>query len=343
MTSLILKGKTGESRILLGESLENLNRYVRRGQSALIITDDRVRMLYERDFPPWPVVTIRSGENHKTLATVSQIYKKFLKLEVDRYWLVVGIGGGVVCDVAGFAASTYLRGLDFGFVASTLLAQVDAALGGKNGVNLEGYKNLIGVFSQPRFVISDFRMLRTLPEKEIKSGLAEIIKSAAIADAELFSFLEENLASCLALEPGVIRHAVERSCRIKIDIVARDERESGERRKLNFGHTLGHALEKISSMSHGEAVALGMAAAAKLSVKKRLLSREDEFRLVRLLEKAGLPKSVRIPGRALHKALIQDKKREGSRIHFVLLEKLGRAVIQKVSVEEVLEVADDLC
>jgi 3-dehydroquinate synthase len=340
--SLSLSGKTGDSRILVGESLENLGRYARDGRQAVIVTDDRVRGLYSGAFPGWPVAAIPEGERFKTLRTVSGIYERFLGLEVDRSWLVVGIGGGVVCDIAGYAASTYLRGLEFGFAATTLLAQVDAAVGGKNGVNLRGYKNLVGTFSQPSFVLCDFGVLRTLPAKEIRCGLAEIIKSAAIADEGLFEFLEENITSCLDLERSTIGHAVERSCRVKIDIVGRDEREAGERRKLNFGHTLGHALEKIRRISHGEAVAVGMAAAARLSVRKGLLGREDESRLITLIRRAGLPTETNVSRLSLRAALVRDKKRQGDRIRFVLLEKPGRAVIQEVTFEEAMEAADGL-
>ena len=264
MISLALSGKTAESRILIGETFENLSRYSQEGRPTVIITDENVFGLYSCSFPQWPVVAIKSGEKNKTLRTVSEIYREFLKMNVDRHWLVVGIGGGIVCDIAGFAASTYLRGLDFGFVATTLLAQVDAALGGKNGVNLLGYKNLVGTFNQPGFVICDFKMLETLAGKEVRCGLAEIIKAAVIADSTLFDFLEKNIESCLSLRREALEYAVERSCRAKIDIVGRDEREKEERKKLNFGHTLGHALEKVCGLNHGEAVGIGMYVAARL-------------------------------------------------------------------------------
>jgi 3-dehydroquinate synthase len=342
MISLQLAGETGGSRILIGETLANLGRQAGKGRPGVIVTDRNVQRLFAGSFPRWPVVTIQPGERNKTLRTIAGIYREFLRLSVDRQQLVVGIGGGVVCDATGFAASTYLRGLEFGFVATTLLAQVDAALGGKNGVNLYGYKNLVGTFSQPRFIISDYDALKTLPEKEIRCGLAEIIKAAAIADGQLFGFLEKNMDSCLRLERQAIEYAVERSCRVKIGIVGRDERETGERRKLNFGHTLGHALEKTSRLSHGEAVAAGMAAAARLSVKKCGLSREEEGRLTGLLNKAGLPVAVKTPRGPLRRALLQDKKRQDRRLRFVLLNRLGRAVVQEIDPEEVIEASDDL-
>lgn len=341
MISLKLAGKTGSSRIIIGETLANLRRYS--GRRGVIVTDRNVHRLYAGSFPRWPVVVIRPGEQSKTLKTLAGIYGEFLRLNVDRQQVVVGVGGGVVCDVAGFAASTYLRGLEFGFVATTLLAQVDAALGGKNGVNLYGYKNLVGTFCQPSFVISDQSALGTLPEKEVRSGLAEIIKAAAIADARLFEFLEKNMGLCLSLEREAIEHAVERSCRVKIGIVTRDEREGGDRRKLNFGHTLGHALEKVSRLSHGEAVAAGMAAAARLSVKRCGLSREEERRLTGLLKEAGLPVAVKTPPGPLRRALLQDKKRKGRRIRFILLKQLGGAVVEEVNPNEVIEAAHDLC
>jgi 3-dehydroquinate synthase len=340
--TLELAGRRGRSRIIIGERLANLGRYSGGGRPGVIVTDRNVHRLYAGSFPPWPVVVIQPGEENKTLRTVSGIYREFLRLNVDRQQMVVGVGGGVVCDAAGFAASTYLRGLEFGFVATTLLAQVDAALGGKNGVNLHGYKNLVGTFSQPRFVISDLAMLRTLPEREVRCGLAEVIKAAAIADRRLFDFLEKNADSCLSLERAAVEYAVERSCRVKVGIVGRDEHERGERRKLNFGHTLGHALERTSRLSHGEAVAVGMAAAARLSVKRCGLSREEEGRLTGLLKRAGLPVVMKTPPGPLRGALTQDKKRKAGRIRFVLLQKLGRAVVEEVGPEEVIEAADDL-
>ena len=343
MTSLSLQGKMGSSRIVIGESLNRLGRYIRPGRLAVVVTDQNVNRLYGRYFSSWPVVTIQPGERSKTLPTVRRIYEKFLRLNVDRNWLVVGVGGGVVCDVAGFAASTYLRGLEFGLAATTLLAQVDAAVGGKNGVNLDGYKNLVGTFSQPSFVICDSNTLKTLPEGEVRGGLAEAIKAAAIADDELFAFLERNLEACLGLNPRAIQFAVDRACRVKVDIVRRDERERDERRKLNFGHTLGHGLEKVCRVSHGEAVAAGMAAAARLSVKKNLLSREEESRLLDLLRRAGLRLAIKAPRGLLRNAIFQDKKRENRRIRFVFLRRLGRAVVQEIDPDEILEVADDLC
>ena len=186
---------------------------------------------------------------------------------------MVGIGGGIVCDVAGFAASTYMRGIRFGFVPSTLLAQADAAIGGKNGVNVGGIKNIAGVFKQPEFVLVAFELLKTLPRSERLCGLAEIVKHAVIASGDLFAFLERETDALLALDPAALHRALAESIRIKSAIVSADAKEGGERRKLNFGHTLGHAIEKEIGIPHGEAVSIGMVAAARISAARGMISR----------------------------------------------------------------------
>jgi len=248
----------------------------------------------------------------------------------------------VVCDVTGFVASTYLRGLRFGYVATTLLAQVDASVGGKNGVNLEGYKNLVGCFNQPEFVLCDLRFLDTLPEAEVANGLAEIVKHALIADAGLFAYLEERVEEALALDPETIEQLVGDSVAIKAGVVARDERESDERRKLNFGHTFGHAIEKVAGLSHGEAVSVGMAIACRLSVKRGRLSAAGYERVIGLLRRLRLPVAAAAePGRVID-ALRRDKKRKADRIHFVLLDEIGRAAVEEIEVRELEKQATEL-
>ncbi|KPK29091.1 MAG: 3-dehydroquinate synthase [Nitrospira bacterium SG8_3] len=333
MKSLMIHGSTGDSIILIGESLQNLQKYIA-SERVVVITDSNVRRLYGKDFPPYEIIEIGMGEKIKNLDTVKAIYGKLLELETDRSSFIVGIGGGVVCDIAGFAASTYLRGVRFGFVSSTLLSQVDASVGGKNGVNFEGYKNMVGVFNQPEFVICDMNLLKTLPQKEVLCGLAEVVKHAAIGDSNLFSYLEENEKKVLQLDEEVVEKAVYDSVLIKSGIVNRDEREKGERRKLNFGHTLGHALEKTAGAPHGEAVSVGMVVASVLSEKKGYLSTEEKGRIEALLKKFQLPTRVRFDGKRLFEAVRKDKKREGEEIHFVLLQGIGNAVVEKISVTE---------
>jgi 3-dehydroquinate synthase len=240
----------------------------------------------------------------------------------------------VVCDVAGFVASTYMRGLRFGFVATSLLAQVDASVGGKNGVNLGGFKNLVGTFNQPEFVLCDLRLLNSLPEAEVANGMAEIVKHALIADAGLFAFLEERAEQALALDPATIERLVADSVAIKAGVVGRDEREAGERRKLNFGHTFGHALEKVGRLSHGEAVSIGMVVAAGLSAKLGRLPAAAYQRMIALLRRLRLPISTAAdPGRLLE-AVRRDKKRAAARIHFVLLDDIGHASVEEVDIRE---------
>jgi 3-dehydroquinate synthase len=283
------------------------------------------------------------GEKIKTLKTVEFIFGKLLELDADRSACIVGIGGGIVCDITGFAASTYMRGVDFGFVSSSLLSQVDASVGGKNGVNFSGYKNMLGVFNQPGFVICDTAMLRTLPAKELSIGFAEVVKHAAIGSEELFKFLEENHREALQLDEAVIERLVTDSVLIKSAVVNRDEKEKGERRKLNFGHTLGHALEKTVGISHGEAVSIGMVFAANLSVKRGLVDKGEAARLSQLLEKVKLPTQIPFDKDKVIDALKKDKKREGAGIHFVLLTKLGRVIIEKITIGELKELIHVVC
>jgi 3-dehydroquinate synthase len=244
------------------------------------------------------------------------------------------MGGGIVCDIAGFVASTFLRGVRFGFVATSLLAQVDASVGGKNGVNFQGYKNMVGLFHQPEFVICDPELLETLPQKEISCGLAEIVKHGAIADADLFAYLEQHAEDILALDRQMIEKLVLASVRIKSAMVKRDETEKGKRRLLNFGHTFGHAIEKVTGISHGEAVSRGMAIAAALSVKKDLLTVDEDKRLRALLNNLKLPTHFGPETEAVVNAIGKDKKREGNWIHFVLLNGIGSATVAKITLEE---------
>jgi 3-dehydroquinate synthase len=336
MKTITIDANSGPSRILIGERLENLQRYIPVAR-PIIITDVNVGKLYSLDSMAAEVITIGTGEEIKTLETVQDIYVQLLSIQADRSSFIVGIGGGIVCDIAGFVASTFLRGVRFGFVATTLLAQVDAGIGGKNGVNFKGYKNMVGLFHQPEFVICDPEILKTLPQKEISCGLAEIVKHAAIADADLFAYLEKHAEDILALDRQAIERLVLASVRIKSSIVSRDETEKGERRLLNFGHTFGHAIEKVSGVAHGEAVSMGMLMASALSVKRDLLSAEEDQRLRVLLKKLKLPNGFEPSLQKILDAVGKDKKRAGDRIHFVLLNGIGNAVVEQIAIEELKE------
>ena len=333
MRKLLVRGSSGSSQLLVGESIGNLEKYIL-PQQTLIITDTTVQGLYQDQFPDCPVLTIGLGETNKSLETVSALYGQLVELEADRSSLILGIGGGIVCDVTGFVASTYMRGTTFGLVSTTLLAQVDASVGGKNGVNFGGFKNMVGVFNQPGFVICDLTLLKTLPIREVLCGYAEIIKHGAIADDRMLDFLETHRDSALDLNPGIVEQLVYRSVEIKAGVVTRDEREQGERRKLNFGHTFGHAIEKLTGIPHGEAVGIGMVMAAKLSVQKGFLPARDAGRLERIIASYGLPVRPPVDAQAMLIAVRKDKKRHGNRIHFVFLDALGRAVVEQITFEE---------
>jgi 3-dehydroquinate synthase len=333
MKTFEIHGSIGDSFIHVGETLQNLQNYIP-SENVVLITDKNVKQFYENDFPPHPVITIDIGEKIKNLDTVRDIYEKLVAVGADRSTFIVGIGGGIVCDIAGFVASTYLRGVRFGFVSSTLLSQVDASVGGKNGVNFKDYKNMIGVFNQPEFVICDLNLLNTLPKKEILSGMAEIVKHGVIEDASLFTYLEKHFQKALSLDIDVIEKLVYDSIIIKSVIVNQDELEKGARRKLNFGHTFGHAFEKTTGVPHGEAVSAGMVIASQLCVKIGHLSAKDAERIESLLQKIGLPVRIQAEKKSVLDALKKDKKRKGDHIYFVLLNKIGNAFVEQIPITE---------
>ncbi len=333
MRTFEIQGANHISRLLVGEKLAHLAAYLPDARTV-IITDTVVSRLYQDKFPDVDVIAIGCGEKIKTLDTVSRIYEQLIDLNMDRGGFIMGIGGGIVCDVAGFAASTYMRGVRYGFVASTLLAQVDASVGGKNGVNFGGYKNMVGVFNQPDFVICDMDLLATLDQRQRLCGFAEIIKHALIADSDMFDYLEKQYLSALALNTEVIEKLVCDSIRIKSEVVARDEYEQGERRKLNFGHTIGHALEKTTGIPHGEAVAIGMVAAAAFSAAKGFLSSDDLTRITTLISQYQLPTRINVASERLFTVMRKDKKRAGEKIHFVFLRRIGEAFVESVSLDE---------
>lgn len=334
MRSLEIRGIAGDSKILVGAGFDTLAGQIPH-ENVVIVTDSQVRALYQKKFPPFAVLEIGVGEEIKTLDTVKRLYAELLALEADRSTFIVGIGGGIVCDVAGFAAATYMRGLRFGFVPTTLLAQVDAGVGGKNGVNFKGYKNMVGTFRQPEFLICDPELLKTLPRVQILSGLAEVVKHAALGGASLFDYLETNYLKALAVESTVMERLVFDSIKLKAEIVNRDATEQGERRKLNFGHTFGHAIEKISSLPHGHAVSIGMALAADISLQKGLLSAQENQRLKTLLANLKLPIRTDIDAQSLFEVLKKDKKRQGENLYFVMLEHIGSALIQELPLRQI--------
>ena len=308
---------------------------------AAVITNETVAPLYaealERSLAACGTryfrVVIPDGEAQKRWETLDRVYGELLRAQADRKTVIVALGGGVVGDLAGFAAATYQRGVPFIQVPTTLLAQVDSSVGGKTGVNHPLGKNMIGAFHQPLAVIADTTTLDTLPDRELAAGLAEVIKYGAIRDLAFFEWLEDNVESLRARQPDALAYAIGRSCEIKAEIVALDEREAGPRALLNLGHTFGHAIETLEGYGewlHGEAVATGMVMAARLSARLGRLPEGDVRRLEALVRRAGLP--VDPPALAIESwldAMGRDKKNESGRITLILLDRLGAAAIEK--------------
>ena len=307
------------------------------GRRVTIVTNETVAPLYLKpietllaDYNPLAVV-LPDGEEYKTLSVLERVFTALLEARCDRKTTIVALGGGVIGDMAGFAAASYQRGIPFIQVPTTLLSQVDSSVGGKTGVNHPLGKNMIGAFYQPRAVVTDTRTLDTLPDKELSAGLAEVIKYGLISDATFFSWLEANIDALLAREPDALAFAIERSCRNKADVVARDEREGGVRALLNFGHTFGHAIETgagYGAWLHGEAVGAGMAMAADLSHRLGWLSAKDVQRIERLLARARLPaRGAGLDVERYLELMAVDKKVEGGQLRLVLLKAIGAAVI----------------
>ena len=338
-----MAGRESTSTIVIESGgVKSLSELLHNRRRTIVITDRNVARFHGDCFADWPVLVVEPGEASKSLAVAEHLYRDLIRLEADRDTFVLGFGGGIVCDLAGFVATTYMRGVPFGFVATSLLAQVDASVGGKNGVNLDRYKNIVGTFSQPEFVICDPHVLNTLPMPELQCGFAEIVKHMFIADEPMLTWFEGRAQKALALDEETISAVVEHSVRTKAAIVNRDEREKGERRKLNFGHTLGHAVERINGVPHGEAVAVGMVAAANISKRLDLLTRADVNRIIQILERIHLPVRLNAPADQLLEAMRKDKKRAGSSVHFVLLDGIGRAVVREISFDALESVLRDM-
>jgi 3-dehydroquinate synthase len=278
------------------------------------------------------VITFPAGETAKSLASVQRCYDQLAAHRLERKAFIVALGGGVTGDLAGFVAATYLRGLAFVQVPTTLLAQVDSSVGGKVGVNLKAGKNLVGSFHQPRLVLCDLDVLKTLPDREFRAGLAEVIKYGIIYDAAFFAELERDLPKILRRDAAVLTCVIARCCEIKAEVVSQDETESGLRAILNYGHTIGHGLEAISSYGkylHGEAISIGQIAATDLSVQQLGFPSADAARVRALFERAGLPVTVKLTRSQrtrLFAAMRLDKKVSGGEIKFVLAQRIGKVV-----------------
>jgi 3-dehydroquinate synthase len=302
-------------------------------KTTVVITDEHVFAAHQKSLKSWNTIILKAGEEYKVQATVDSVIQQLIDMHVDRTWTLIGVGGGVVTDMTGYIASVFLRGISFGFVPTTILGMVDAAIGGKNGIDVGFYKNMVGTINQPQFLLYDVSLLKTLPDTEWRNGFAEVIKHAAIMDITLFKELEKRELPFFQKNKPALQKLVQRNALLKTKVVKEDEFEKGRRRLLNFGHTLGHALEKQYELMHGEAVAIGMAFAAKLSTE--MLQFKGTDKLIKLIDAYGLPTTAGYNKQKVFDLLVSDKKREGEQMNFILLEKIGKATIQKLSLQEI--------
>ncbi|MFC2160726.1 3-dehydroquinate synthase family protein [Acidobacteriota bacterium] len=311
-------------------------------EKNVVIIDSNVRGFHGHHFSDFDSIEIDPGEQNKTLETVERIYRNFLEWELDQSSCVIAIGGGIVCDLAGFAASTYNSGINFGFIPSTLIAQIDVSIGEKNGINFHGNNNLITVFNHPQFVLCDIDFLDTLPERELASGFAELIKYSLIKSASLFEFLEQEWEALLKLKKDTLEKVINDSVIIKSWIIQSDSLEIGERSTLHFGNTLAHTIVKDKQKSRGEAVSLGMVLASKISAQRNMITQEEVEHITVLLKKLKLPTEISSSREILLNSIKEDKNRYGENIQFVLLSEIGKAEVVPMTYTELEAHVKDL-
>jgi 3-dehydroquinate synthase len=328
-----INGIANSSSIYINENFQNAKEYID-NENTIVLIDSNFYKLYEDNINFDKIIKIKNGENTKNLKTIENIIEQLINLKADRNTFLLGIGGGVITDITGFAGSVYMRGIDFGFISTTLLGQVDAALGGKNGVNYDGYKNIIGTFNQPKFVISDIKVLKTLSREHIVNGLAEILKYGLIYDRDFFNYLEKNCKRILQLDEDVLEYIIYKSSKIKAEIVNKDEKEKNLRKILNFGHTFGHAIEREYGMLHGKAVSIGMMISVKISKYLNRISEKEYGKIINIFDKLELPKNIEFDPEKIFSNIKKDKKKEKNSLKYILLENIGEAKIENYTFDE---------
>lgn len=321
------KFSSQQTRVYYNGRMSQLSQLCKKKKSVLV-TEENVYAAHKKKFTGWNIIVTKAGEEFKTQATADAVIDQLIEMKAGREVTIVGVGGGMITDLVGYVAAIYMRGVRCGFVPTTLLALVDASLGGKNGVDVGVYKNLVGTIRQPAFILHDYSLLNTLPDAEWRNGFAEIIKHACLGSPKMFRLLESKNPAFFRRDKPLLAALIRQNAEYKIKLVARDEMEKNERRLLNFGHTLGHALEKLYELSHGEAISIGMNLAAKLSAS--LAGFNEERRLADLLQLYGLPVQAVYDKGPVLDLLVMDKKRSGKSIHFVLLQGIGDPVIRPI-------------
>jgi 3-dehydroquinate synthase len=300
--------------------------------SAIVITDDNIFGNYSKKLAGWKTIVINAGEGFKKQSTVDSIIAQLIAFEADRKTMLIGMGGGVVTDITGYVAAIYMRGIKFGFIPTSVLAMVDAAIGGKNGIDVGVYKNMVGTIRQPEFLLYDISLLKSLPETEWINGFAEIIKHACIRDEKLFKELEKNKIGFYQTNKVALSKLIRTNAVIKSEIVRKDEFENGERKLLNFGHTIGHAIENVYDLPHGQAISIGMVAACILS--EQFSNFKDTGRIISLLSKYGLPTLAEFNAKKAFEVLKMDKKKVQQKLNYVLLNKIGEGFVKAIPIDQ---------
>jgi 3-dehydroquinate synthase len=308
--------------------------------TSFIITDENVFNAHTKRFKNWKTIVIKAGEQYKVQSTIDHLILQLIEMGADRRSTLVGIGGGVITDLTGYLASVYMRGIRFGFIPTTILAMVDASIGGKNGIDVGIYKNMVGVIRQPAFILHDMVFVNSLPQAEWENGFAEIIKHACIKDAAMFLQLETNSLKKYQSKRVLLCELIQRNALLKTKVVQQDEFESGDRKLLNFGHTLAHAIENMYAFSHGQAVAIGSTYACCIS--ERLTGFKQTERVVALLTKYGLPTYTGFDKARAFDILQKDKKKVNTAISYVLLEKIGKGIVQSIPLKDLQSIISEL-
>ncbi len=334
-----VKFNTSSTTFYFAYSISHLKEIIDVKQSILLV-DENVLAQHQKRFKDWKVIPVKSGEKHKTQSTVNAIIKQLIELNANRKTILIGVGGGVVTDITGYVASIFMRGIKFGFVPTTILAMVDASIGGKNGIDVGVYKNMVGTINQPSFILHDLIFLNTLPETEWPNGFAEIIKHACIKDAAMFKELEANNLKQYQSKKTLLHNLIQRNALLKTKVVIKDEFETGDRKLLNFGHTFGHAIENTYQLPHGYAVAIGMVMACIISVS--YTNFKDTNRVVELIKKYGLPVHQSYNAKKILEVMKADKKKVKDVINYVLLKKIGDAVVEPIPINEVENIIKQL-
>ena len=305
-------------------------------ENAVIITDQHVFDKHKKKFKGWNTIVLKPGEEYKVQQTVDVVIDQLLAFGADRKTTLIGVGGGVITDITGYVAGIYMRGIPFGFVPTSLLAMVDASIGGKNGIDVGVYKNMVGLIRQPKFLLFDISFLKTLPKPEWQNGFAEIIKHACIKDAAMFKMLQQHSLSSFQKDPKLLSALITKNVLIKTKVVVKDEFEQGERKLLNYGHTLGHAIENMYELSHGQAISIGMTYASVMSQQLKHFTGAEL--VVTVLEKYGLPTFAKFNTKKAFKILMMDKKKDNVSINYILLEKIGKGVIQPLLLVQIQDI-----